>query len=1014
MGNGNLGHSKRLKYRRIWRFLFQAIVGLLIVTVGGAIALTHPTFERATPQNFANTQGMSIRELVQQGQAAYEMEQYADAIAHWQMALDQLPPQAESNQHLLLLTNLALAHQRLGQWDPAKVMVESGMSHVPTSFQNQDHVEANPDQLHSPDLNVSAAVSPNNLPNAQIIGRFFNIRGLVLWHQDNPELALASWQQAVNAYAQSNYPQGTLGSRLNQARALQALGFMSRAQDDVEAISKELEVQPDSPFKALGLRNVGNVLWQMGKVEDAITTLKNSLEVAGQTDRDRSQTMLILGNVERTATEQALAINDREKTEYHQNQSLSWYRQAADITNAPRLQSKAQVNELNFLVAQTNWNTAREDNPEEEVSKWNPIIERAEAIAPTIDQLSPTPSNLPIQLNYAQSLATIALKAEDGMKAEGRRQKAEGRRQKAEMPIRNLNLPNPLTLQLPNSPKAKTCTEPDECLQNPKSPPLLLSLPLISQRFATIIQHAHKIHNVHLESYAQGELGHLYEQTHDWISAQLLTEQALALANQLQSADIQYRWEWQMGRIFLGQSTLEQRNYQPLPVDLERIRYRAIASFRQAVQALEQVRRDLLVIDTDIQFSFRDDVEPLYRQYADVLLRSPEPSPQTLTKATKLIDSLQLAELENSLRCDVNRFLQISQATVDDHTAVIYPIVLSNRLEVIISMPHQDLQRYPVEVPRKEVDSLAAELRRNLPRASQRRLNQRLSYRFYQWLIEPWEKEIETNDAIEADTIDTLVFVLDSDLKSLPMAALWDEPRQQYLLERYAIAVAPSLQLVKPKPLERPIRVLAAGSTEPLEHPFSQQMFAPLANVENEIDGISEYMPTQTLLNQDFTLPKLKEKLEAESFEILHLATHGEFSSDPNQTFILLNDIPLYSADLDELLRLNKDLQASLKMIVLSACQTAAGDRRATLGLAGLTLRAGAQSALATLWSVDDQSAATLMQEFYRQIADHRDISRAEALRRSQLALWQQDNNHGKDWDAPYFWSPYVLVGNWL
>ena len=158
----------------------------------------------------------------------------------------------------------------------------------------------------------------------------------------------------------------------------------------------------------------------------------------------------------------------------------------------------------------------------------------------------------------------------------------------------------------------------------------------------------------------------------------------------------------------------------------------------------------------------------------------------------------------------------------------------------------------------------------------------------------------------------------------------------------------------------------------------------------------------------------LAEKLKTETFDILHLATHGEFSSDPNRTFVMLNDVPLYADDLDELLRLNDNLQSPLEMIVLSACQTAAGDSRATLGLAGLTIRAGAQSALATLWPVEDQSAAILMQEFYRQIATHRNISRAEALRRSQLKLWEEDADHRKDWEAQSFWAPYVLVGNWL
>ncbi|NEP45231.1 MAG: CHAT domain-containing protein, partial [Okeania sp. SIO2H7] len=278
----------------------------------------------------------------------------------------------------------------------------------------------------------------------------------------------------------------------------------------------------------------------------------------------------------------------------------------------------------------------------------------------------------------------------------------------------------------------------------------------------------------------------------------------------------------------------------------------------------------------------------------------------------------------------------------------------------------------------------------------------------------PWEQFLKPDGDIVSSEIDTLVFVLDGDLKSLPMGALWDPQRQRYLLERYAIAVAPSLQLVQPQPLARPIRVLAAGSSDALDHPLTDNTFPALQGVREELMGIGRQVSTDTLLNESFTRPNLTEKLNAEPFDILHLATHGEFSSDPNRTFVMLSDAPLYATELDQLLRLNENLQSPIEMIVLSACQTATGDNRAALGLAGLTLRAGAQSALATLWPVEDQSASILMQEFYRQISTHPNISRAEALRRSQLNLWEEDTVHGKDWKTQSFWSPYVLVGNWL
>ena len=97
-----------------------------------------------------------------------------------------------------------------------------------------------------------------------------------------------------------------------------------------------------------------------------------------------------------------------------------------------------------------------------------------------------------------------------------------------------------------------------------------------------------------------------------------------------------------------------------------------------------------------------------------------------------------------------------------------------------------------------------------------------------------------------------------------------------------------------------------------------------------------------------------------------------------------------------------------MQLLVLSACQTAAGDKRAALGLAGAAIRAGAGSTVASLWQIDDESTAMFIGVFYRELKNA-NISKAEALRRAQLQLLKHPN-----YNAPSFWSTYVLVGNWL
>ena len=95
-------------------------------------------------------------------------------------------------------------------------------------------------------------------------------------------------------------------------------------------------------------------------------------------------------------------------------------------------------------------------------------------------------------------------------------------------------------------------------------------------------------------------------------------------------------------------------------------------------------------------------------------------------------------------------------------------------------------------------------------------------------------------------------------------------------------------------------------------------------------------------------------------------------------------------------------------MLILSACETAAGDNRAALGLAGFAVRAGARSTLATLWSVNDQASAVIMEEFYKQLSTNK-LSKAEALRQAQLTMLAD-----RWYKHPFYWSAYTLVGNWL
>ncbi|MBD2181465.1 CHAT domain-containing protein [Aerosakkonema funiforme] len=516
-----------------------------------------------------------------------------------------------------------------------------------------------------------------------------------------------------------------------------------------------------------------------------------------------------------------------------------------------------------------------------------------------------------------------------------------------------------------------------------------LQLPLannqeIAQILAKAVQEARSIKDTRAESFALGNLGALYELAHQAKEAENLTQQALVLAQAINAADVYYRWQWQLGRLLKTQG--DEKG--------------AIAAYNVAVETLESLRSDLVAINadnSDIQFSFRDSVEPVYREFVDLLVSTKSEQRQDkLRQARYAIEALQLAELDNFFQeaCINAKPVQIDR--VDTSAAVIYPIILKDKLAVIFALPESGLRLYTTLKPESEIASILDELQQDIGRiAANNEQVLRLSQQVYDWIIRPAEAELEKNK------VQTLVFVPDGLLRNIPMAALHDG--KQYLIEKYSIALTPGLQLLAPQPLRREqFRVLTAGLSE------ARQGFPALPNVRPELEQIKSQVNSQVLLDKEFTDNNLQQALNVLPFPIVHIATHGQFSSQAEKTFILTWNDKINVKDLDILLRRKQQkFSRPIELLVFSACETADGDNRAALGLAGVAVKAGARSTLATLWRVSDDSTAALMVKFYNELAKS-GITKAEALRQAQVQLLQS-----KRYKFPYFWAPYVLVGNW-
>lgn len=507
------------------------------------------------------------------------------------------------------------------------------------------------------------------------------------------------------------------------------------------------------------------------------------------------------------------------------------------------------------------------------------------------------------------------------------------------------------------------------------------------------VEQARALNDPRLIASALGNLGRAQEQNQQIALAQTTTEQAVLIAKSTSANEQVYRWSVQLGRL------QEQQGNRP----------GAISSYTQAVNVLRALRSDLLGVNSETLLVDQEALEPVHRQLVNLLL--PEDGSQAtsaiLRRTREVIESLQLEEINNYLRAAcLQSQVEIDRIPVPQKTAVVYPIILPNRIAIIVSEAGQEPRLYNQPIAQETVEATVRDL--------QEGLRNRISLEFqqpaetlYNWLIKPIQTELQQQQ------IETLVFVLDGAFRNIPMAALSDG--EQFLIERYSLATTPGLRLTSPQPLQaKALSSIAFGLTESrtIALPGGRsQTFSELEFVEPELQDLQqEIRPSTVQLNQQFTRNRFQELLQNSQVPIVHLATHGQFSSNREQTFLLASDGVITIDELAIALGANSDTRTTpIELLVLSACETASGDDRAPLGLAGIALKSGARSTIASLWKVNDNATSLLMQRFYRELAT-RQVTKAVALQRAQRAILDDPlfRRH------PYYWAPFVLLGNWL
>lgn len=386
-----------------------------------------------------------------------------------------------------------------------------------------------------------------------------------------------------------------------------------------------------------------------------------------------------------------------------------------------------------------------------------------------------------------------------------------------------------------------------------------------------------------------------------------------------------------------------------------------------------------------------------------------------------------------TLRAKAKEIVQAQPGTV-----MIYPLVLENKLWLLMYSEGEVVKKFEISVGRQELGKTSVKFRRLLQdRFSDSNEIKKTGKQLYDWLIKPIEPELKQNQ------IKHLVFSLDRVTRYIPMSVLFDG--EKYLIENYTIdnivsAAFTDMNAKLPVGTQNnPVLAMGLSNAVP--------GYEPLKNVPAELDAIVRknsndqqgIYPGDQFLNGAFDFKTLRDNLTGH--KILHLATHGAFvPGSADKSYLLLGTgEQLTIPKIDALTGLS-----NIHLVVLSACETALSapnqDGIEIASAANYFLKGGAKAVMASLWSVDDASTSITMQQFYKNLATgtaEKPMTKSQALRQAQLSLLQGkltaanaperaivevhpgegarvavNNNPG--FTHPYYWAPFILIGNGL
>jgi len=375
--------------------------------------------------------------------------------------------------------------------------------------------------------------------------------------------------------------------------------------------------------------------------------------------------------------------------------------------------------------------------------------------------------------------------------------------------------------------------------------------------------------------------------------------------------------------------------------------------------------------------------------------------------------------------------------TAEPDTILVYPLVLKDKIRILLATRAGEkgvvFRTFETPVNQQQLWNKVSQFRTELSNPNGEKELKAISQELYNWLIKPLEGEIKGKN------VRNLVFSLDRSTRYIPMAALFDG--KQYLIERYGISTILNAGLTDVKDRlpskKQDIKVLAMGVSKAFPG------FNALSNVPLELANIVQksgkentgIFPGSEFLDEAFIFPTLRDNLSGN--KILHIATHGKFESGrPENSFLLSGTGEELKIDQIQTLQ---NYMKDTHLVVLSACETALGgvdaDGIEMSGISFYFLTNGAKAVIASLWLVNDASTSQLMQQFYQNLSTGK-MTKAQALREAQIAMIQDSKIQSGDVNRssvnytpgqsrnsesishnlshPYYWSPFILIGNGL